>query len=398
MPILVAWTGPKLSSRTDGPFMRDREMLHVDIPTRSEFGVLSGVRSDACVSIYLRTTPLTQDLDASRIELGNLARQAREQLMSIGLDKRRLALLMEELDAMADDEEFWRLQANSLAVLATPDSLRTFRLANSLTPMVQVSDRFHLKPLLRAITFPHSAYILALSESAVRLVEMHAGLPAATLKIADMPKSAASAAGKSTLNDRSPSGRIHGLEGQNVRFQQYARKVDAALRSFLAGCETPLILAATGRLASVFRAVNSYPHLLPEGIEDSPDRISDDELAQAARPVLDAFYAREVDELKALFDKRADDNRATTDISDAARAATFGAVETLLVDMDAAIPGIVDEKTGAVSFAENSDAGSYGIVDEIAARALSSGARVFSVRRPDIPGQKELAAILRFPV
>jgi Bacterial archaeo-eukaryotic release factor family 11 len=323
-------------------------MLYVDIPTRSEFKALRDVRSDACVSIYLKTTPLTQESDASRIELGNLARRAREQLIMEHFDKRRLASLMEELDALAGDEEFWRLQANSLAALATPDSLRTFRLANHLTPMVEVADRFHLKPLLRAITFPHSAYILALSENAVRLVEMHADLPAATLKIDGMPRDAASAVGKSTLNDRTASGRIQGLEGQNVRFHQYARKVDAALRPFLSGRETPIILAATGRLPSVFRAVNSYPHLLPDGIENSPDRISDADLAQAARPILDAAYAREVEELKVLYDQRAGDGRATTDISDTARAATFGAVETLLVDIDTVVHGTVDEKTGAV--------------------------------------------------
>src|SRR5262245_54907738 len=193
-------------------------MLHVDIPTRSEFKALRDVRGDACVSIYLRTTPLTQESDASRIELGNLARQAREQLVAENFGKRRLASLMEEIDGLVADEEFWCLQANSLAVLATPDSLRTFRLANHLTPMVEVADRFYLKPLLRAITFPHSAYILALSENAVRLVEMHADLPAATLKIDGMPRDAASSVGKSTLNDRTASGRIQGLEGQNVRF------------------------------------------------------------------------------------------------------------------------------------------------------------------------------------
>jgi hypothetical protein len=232
----------------------------------------------------------------------------------------------------------------------------------------------------------------------VRLVEVHAALPAATLKIDNMPKDAASAAGKSTLNDRSPSGRIHGSEGQNVRFLQYARKVDAALRPFLAGRETPLILAATGRLASVFRAVNSYPNLSPDDIKDSPDRLSDADLARAARSILDAAYAREIEELKALYDKRAGDGRATTDISDAARAATFGAVDTLLADIDTIVHGTVDEKTGAVKFAEKADAKTYGIVDEIAGRALSSGARVLGVRRSDLPGQGDLAAILRFPI
>ena len=89
-----------------------------------------------------------------------------------------------------------------------------------------------------------------------------------------------------------------------MRFRQYARQVDAALRPVLAGRETTLILAATGRLASVYRSVNSYPNLLPHGIEDSPDRISDADLADAARPVLDASNAAELSALKALYEAR----------------------------------------------------------------------------------------------
>lgn len=373
-------------------------MLHVDIPTRSEFRALNETRADACVSIYLRTTVLTQASDASRIELGNLVKQAGEQLEAQNFDKRRLALLTEHFEELADDEEFWRLQANSLALLATPDRLRSYRLANALSPMVQVSDRFHLKPLLRAITFPHSAYVLALSENAARLVEIHAEMPPVTVKVDGLPKDAASSVGKSTLNDRGASGRIQGSEGQNVRFRQYARQVDAALRPILSGRETPLILAATGRLASVYRTVNSYPHLLPDGIEDSPDRIADDALADAARPALDAAHEAELSELRSLYEARAGDGRATSDLSDAARAATYGAVETLLVDIDSVVPGTVDEETGKISFAETADATNYGVVDEIAGRALASGARVIGVRKPDLPGSGELAAILRYAV
>jgi hypothetical protein len=40
----------------------------------------------------------------------------------------------------------------------------------------------------------------------------------------------------------------------------------------------------------------------------------------------------------------------------------------------------------------------YGIVDEIASRALKSGARVVAARRADIPGGGSLAAILRYAV
>jgi hypothetical protein len=279
-------------------------MLYADFPTRSDVISLSKVRPNACASIHLTTAPFTQQVDASRIELGNLARPAREQLETVGIDKREIAFLIEQLDELRDDDAFWSVQTNSLAILATPNTVRPFRLANTLTPAVQISDRSHLKPLLRAITFPNSAFVLALSENAVRLVEVHADLPAKTVEVDNLPKDAASAVGQSTLNDRSASGRIQGAEDQNVRFRQYARKADAALRPILAGLDTPLILAATGRLASVFRDINRYPDLLADGIEDSPDRITDANLAAAARPVLDAAYAAEVESARALFETR----------------------------------------------------------------------------------------------
>jgi hypothetical protein len=306
--------------------------------------------------------------------------------------------LMEHFDDLADDGPFWRLQANSLALFATPDRLLTFRLPNAISSMVAVSDRFHLKPLLRAITFSNSAFVLALSENAVRLVEIHADQPAVPVTMEGLPKDAANALGKATLNDRSPSGRIQGAEGQNVRFRQFARQVDAALRPVLSGREMPLILAATGRLASVYRAVNSYPNLLPDGIDDSPDRISESDLADAARPMLDAAHTAELSALRALYEVHGGDGRATCDLSKAARAATYGAIETLLVDMDAVVPGTLDDQSGAITFAEAADATNYGVVDEIASRALSTGARIIAVRKADLPGSTGLAAILRYDI
>jgi hypothetical protein len=391
-----AMSAPKPARAHD--YWKGSQMLYVDIPTRSEFAFLAGVRSDACVSIYLKTTPVTHETDASRIELGNLLREAQTQLEEADFDKRRLVAIVDELNGLIDDDEFWRFHANSLAVFATADSIRTYRLANNLNSMVRVSDRFHLKPLFRATTFEHSAFILALSENAVRLVEMHPELPPVTIKVPGLPKDAASSVGKSTLNDRSFSGRIHGSEGQNVRPEQYVRQVDAALRPTFAGREMPLVLAATGRMASIFRQIGSYPHLLPEGIVDSPDRLTDAELAQRARPVLDNSYSREIADIRTLFDDRAGEHRATGDISDAARAATFGAIQTLLIDIDSSVPGFVDDNTGAVTFVKEDGAKAYGIVGEIATRAFASGARVLGVRSEDIPGGGELAAILRYPL
>jgi hypothetical protein len=373
-------------------------MLYVDIPTPADLKSLISHRGDMCLSIYLSTTPVTQETAGDRIELKNLAKQAFQQLDAAGADKRRVAALSEHIDDLVDDDDFWRFQARSLAILATPDNVRTFRLPNALTSVVEVSDRFFLKPLLRAVTFPNTCYVLALSEGAVRLVEVSSDLPATLVKIEGMPKNAATAVGRSTLNDRSPSGRLQGSEGQKVLLRQFARHVDNALRGLLAGSEIPLVLAALQPLASIYRSVNTYSHLARATLEGSPDALSDADLATRARTVLDGLYRDEIAAFRKLFNERENQGRATTDISQAARAATFGAVEILLVDIDEVIPGSVSDKDGAVTFADKASAGSYGVVDEIAGRVILSGGRVVAVRKADMPGGKSLAGILRYPI
>jgi hypothetical protein len=373
-------------------------MLFVDIPTPPEMRALIAVRADACVSIYVSTTPQTQHVKASRIAFGNLAKTAMDQLDAAGFDKRRRALLEEELAALGADDAFWRVQAHSLAVLATPDRLRTFRLATAITDTVEVSDRFHIKPLLRAIAFPQSAFVLALSEGAARLVEVFADLPAATVHVPNLPRSAADAVHRASLNNLSQNTRISNAQGQKVLLRQYARLVDAALRAVLSGRETPLILAATDPLAPIFRSINSHPVLMEAGIDKSPDRLTDGELAAAARQVLDSLYASEADTAKRLLETRMGQRRATHDIDVVARAATQGAVEMLLVDIDRVIPGTVGETDGAVVFAAAPGAGSYDVIDEIAGRAILSGAKFLGVRSEDIPDQAPIAATLRYPV
>ena len=126
--------------------------------------------------------------------------------------------------------------------------------------------------------------------------------------------------------------------------------------------------------------------------------MADTQLAERARTVLDALYREELATLSALFETRENQGRATTDVAQAARAATYGAVAVLLVDIDEFTPGAIDDDNGTVTFADQTDPTSYGVVDEIASRVIRSGGRVLGVRKGDIPDGKSLAAILRYPV
>ena len=373
-------------------------MLHIDLPTRAEIETLAAHRAAPAVSIYLRTTPLTQDADLDRIELKNLLKAAVGELETAGTPKRSIWPIEQAVEALIEDHGFWAEQAHSLAIFVTPEWIRTFRLPNRLGSQVEVADRFHLKPLIRSVTFPHDAYVLAIGMGAVRLIEVDAEMPPHEVKVPGLPRDMSDALGRRTPNERTGFGQTGEQTSEHALLTRYARAVDAALRPVLAGHGRPLIVAATEPLASVFRAVSSYPHTVDEVIAGSADHTPDHELAAAARRVLDGLYVRQIADLGGLFAAREAQGRAVTDVAQAARAATFGAVDTLIVDMDAVVPGTVSDEDGAVSFGEGGRAETYGIVDEIARRTLLAGGRVVSARRADVPGAGDLAAILRYPV
>jgi hypothetical protein len=373
-------------------------MLYVDVPTRSDIVHLGRQRADACVSVYLETTPLTQQINAARIEFANLANEALKQLTEVGFDGRATTAIADQIQELREDDAFWTHQAHSLCVFVTPDSLRTYRVANRLTAGVHVSDRFHLKPLLRSVTFGHNALVLALAENGVRLIRVRADLPAEEIRLADMPKDAASYAGKSTLNDRTDTTRSGGSSGQKVRLRQYARKIDEVLRPVLKGNDMPLVLAGTEPLASIYRSINTYPHLAEQGLAASPGDMTPSQLATAVRPVLDGLYAEDVAAVRKLIEQRSSQGRSILDVAQAARAAVAGAIDILMVDMDKVVPGYVDDASGLVTFSEKDDARAYDVIDEIAVKSLFAGARVMAVRTQDLPDGAVIAAVTRYTI
>src|SRR5882757_6524736 len=126
-------------------------------------------------------------------------------------------------------------------------------------------------------------------------------------------------------------------------------------------------------------------------IEGNPGLRTDGELEDAAIPILDRLYSRELKAVIARYDELKP-RLATTDVSYAAHAATAGAIEQLLVDLDAVIPGLVSDLDGSVTYATSDDAETYSVVDEVARRALTTGARVMGARSDELPDRAPLTA------
>lgn len=142
--------------------------------------------------------------------------------------------------------------------------------------------------------------------------------------------------------------------------------------------------------------MNSYPHLLEQAIETNPDRATDQDLAAAAREVLESSFQQSMKRLAELVDTRRGQRRVVTDVAEAARAATAGAVDTLVIDRDHVLEGAVGDD-GSVSLGAEAGSQTHGVIDEIARRVLLTGGTVLSVESATMPDAGQpLTAILRY--
>lgn len=367
-------------------------MVHTDIPSQAEIVDLASTAGQTCVSIYTPTADSVQDHDRVQREFAAQVRSALAQVQ----DPAERAALEQSFASLTEWAAFWRYQSRALVVHATPGKLRSYRLPNRLDAVTFVGDRYYIKPMLRTAAFPQTAFVLALAEGAVRLVLVSADQAPVIVEVPDMPADVESLLGHLEPDGHGPGARPHGADARKTRIRQYCRAVDHSLRTILTGRGVPLILAAAEPIASIFRGTTTYPGLLAQGIDGNPQAVSDTDLAAAARTVLDHHYRDELFDLRKLFDERRSQGRGFTDVSDVAKAATYGAIAQVLVNIDAIVPGTIDPDTGDVQFAEVDGSQVYGVIDEITRRALLSGAKVTAVRSEDMPDGSDVAAILRY--
>src|SRR5258708_16504859 len=85
-------------TKVSAPALSEGPMLNIDIPTLAEFKALAQIKGETCVSLYLPTSPLVDNIRANRIAFRDLARKALAQLREAGADKRKIAVFEERFD------------------------------------------------------------------------------------------------------------------------------------------------------------------------------------------------------------------------------------------------------------------------------------------------------------
>ena len=389
-----------------------------DAPSKAELEALAAHRAAACVSIQFSPHRASREVRQDAIRLHNLIQEAAERLNALGVRRAEIDDMLDPARALLDDPELWERRALGIAIFASPGWLARYRLPIELAESVVVGPRFHLKPLFALLASDGRFYLLALAQKAPRLHRgsRHALEP---LELPNMPESLASAL---DLEVRQPQlrferraphhrgsrpdgfhGRSVGASDPNDPIIEYFRVLDAAPHEMLREESAPLVLAGVEYLWPLYRAANTYPHLLEGGVPGNAQGMRAEELHAKAWKLVEPYFERPEREARARFEELAGrqgagrtDIRALDRVAEVVPAADAGRIDSLFVALDAQAWGRYDDASLAAEMHPTPQPGDEDLLNRAALETYLKGGAVFAVPSERVPGRTPAAAILRF--
>ncbi len=376
--------------------------------TREAFVALAKERSPHALSFYLPVHRTGREVQQDTLRLRNMLRDAEEALAARGLRRPEADKLLAKVRELLDHQPFWEDQKDGLAIFASPDAFVTLSLPMAFEEQLLAADHFHLTPLLSLLYTSKEFYVLAVSEKSVRLLRgSERTMHDIFVDIFPGPRGALREQKQEKTMQRhtvsAPSGGryavFHGQgafkDAQDDEILEYLRAVNARFLPLLKGQSAPLVFVGGEKLFGHFRATNSYPHLLPEHVEGSPDRWSETEIHKRVWPLVAKTIEESLENAVAEAVELLGGNRVSDDLRTILPRAAAGKVTRLYLCKEARQPGIYDEKRATLELHEEPAEGDEDLLDLAAIHTLLHGGQIYALDHGKIPVESNLLAILR---
>ena len=383
----------------------------MELLSRQELEWLTERRDKPSVSIFMATHRAGAGTEQDPIRLKNLLGGAEERLIAGGIRGPEARKLLAPAQELLEDGLFWQHQSDGLAIFASGELFRAYRLPVRFEEMVIVTDRFHIKPLLPLLSGDGRFYVLALSQKSLRLLQ-GTRFSVSEIELEGVPDSLADALKFDdperqlqfhTGTPAGPGGRgamFHG-HGAGAREKKdnilrYFRQVDKGLQDLLPGEGLPLVLVGVDYLLPIYREANTYRYLVSAGIEGNPEALSAEELHGRAWAIVQPHFEGARREAISRYRQLAGTGLASANIDVVVPAAYHGRIDTLFVAVGRQQWGAFDRETNAIDVRDAPEPGDNDLLDSAAVQTLSHGGTVYAVELEEVPGDSPLAAIFRY--
>ncbi|MDP2471842.1 MAG: hypothetical protein Q8W45_02455 [Candidatus Palauibacterales bacterium] len=375
---------------------------------RDQLKELFQIDTAPAVSIYMETHRTGAEVAAQPLRLRAAIEEARGLL---GDANDGAGDVLAPLEALISDQDFWRHQADGLALFASRGFGRLYRLPVRLPDLVVVGPTFHTRPLIEFLQAPERFWVLLVAQKEVRMWEGTVS-DLAPVDLTTVPKTLQEALGTEVvpgrLNLHSPRGTgsapiFHGhgagKDDTKQELEKFFRAVDAGVREYLADEIGPVILAAVDYYHPIYRHVSKLENLADEGIVGNIAGWDEGRIHASAWPIARKSVERKLEKAIDLWESSFGRGKTESDLTVAARLAVAGRIRLLLTEKGRAVWGRIDRRTGDVEVVAEGGPDPYGdtvdLFDELAEITIQYGGRALELPGEKMPSDTGLAVVLR---
>ncbi len=370
------------------------------------------------VSIYMPARQAGDEVLENRIHFKNLLKRAEKQLVEAGMRLPEAKSLLSPARSLVEDEIFWQRQSDGLAVFLAAGLARKYRLPLEFDELVIVSERFHIKPLLRVLSNNGRFYVLAMSQHETRLLQGtrhrigeinlddREQVPETTIEILkweDPEMRLQYATGTESTLHQGVHAVFHGhgvasQDDPKEKILRFFHRLDAGISQLIGDDDAPLVPVADDFVLARYREANSYPHLTEEGVQLEPQQLSPEQLHTRAWSIVHPLFERTQESARDVYKhlQGTETERVSDDVAEIVAAAHFERVEGLFVAADEQQWGPFDPETGAVELHDEQQSGDQDLLSLAAAHTMLNGGWLFTVDREQVPNGGPAAAVFRF--
>lgn len=369
---------------------------------------IGGIRVSIFMPTHIGGGQNPQDI----VRYKNLVQDAENRLVRTGLRSPEAKRLLKPAKALQQNNVFWRQQTGGLALfMAANQFFVYYRIPLPLNELVVTGERFHIKPLIPLLAGSGVFYVLAISQNRVRLLECTAysevEITPETVptNIADVIPSEGESREVMRFGVKSVAGGgdasvFHGTGISPAHKKRdivaFFRKVDTAISSLLKQETAPLVLAAVDYLQPLYRTVNTYAHLLPDGVIGNPDELDENTLRTKALAIAEPYFQQSEKEAIGQYHQSAGTGLTSTEIKDVIEAAYTGRIKFLFAAIDVQRWGQFNIANHSVVLHEQAQLEDQDLLDLAIYYTLLNSGTIFVKDPTDIPDGKSIAAVFRY--
>jgi len=387
----------------------------MDLLSRSQLKALVDAPKSPCVSLYMPTVKMSEQTQQNPIRFRNLWGQIEDRLEEMGIRPAEAESWLQPMKAL-DTADFWEHQDRGLAIFASPNQFRYYRVPVEFEELVVIGDEFHLKPLMPLVTNNGRFYILALSKHQVRLLEATRdrvrdidleGIPTSieeALKYdtpqEDLQQHTATPNVNAGGGDRPAMfhGQGVGTSDDKTEILRFFQQVDRGIYDRLGDDTAPLILAGVEYLHPIYKEANSYPHIFHEGLTGNPDLEKPEELRDRAWKIVEPYFQKSYHEAVQRYQETSANapDRTFDRVEDIVPAAYYKRLDALFVPLEKHCWGQFDSQQNRVETHDEPQPDDTDLFDMAAVYTFINGGEVYTVNEEEVPNESQLAAIARY--